>query len=152
MLLQVDDLGALLAVVTANAGNIESNRGALGILNRVGDWLLLMAHKARSNTVSCAVLQFVFTDAKHWRAISKGAKQTVYMRIVIAAVEVSCEARKLFYSLPTIKHILRGLSLLPGNVVIIWCLWLCRLRAAGATLRSIMTPAMPCTSCSWTIQ
>lgn len=48
---QVDDLGALLAVVTANARDIEGNRGALGVLNRIGDWLLLMAHKARANTV-----------------------------------------------------------------------------------------------------
>ena len=48
---QVDDLGALLAVVTVNAGNIEGNRGALGILNRIGDWSLLLAHRARANTV-----------------------------------------------------------------------------------------------------
>jgi hypothetical protein len=48
---QVDDLGALLAVVTANACNIEGNRGELGILNRIGDWLLLVAHRSRSNTV-----------------------------------------------------------------------------------------------------
>ncbi|EIE24233.1 cyclopropane fatty acid synthase [Coccomyxa subellipsoidea C-169] len=47
----VDDLGALLAAVTANAGNIEGNRGALGILNRIGDWLLLLAHRARANTI-----------------------------------------------------------------------------------------------------
>lgn len=44
-------MGALLAAVTANAGNIEGNRGALGILNRIGDWLLLLAHRARANTV-----------------------------------------------------------------------------------------------------
>ncbi len=48
----MDDPGALLAVVTANAGTIEGNRGALGILNRLGDWLLTLAHKARANTVS----------------------------------------------------------------------------------------------------
>ncbi|BDA46075.1 probable cyclopropane-fatty-acyl-phospholipid synthase at C-terminar half [Coccomyxa sp. Obi] len=48
---EVDDLGALLAVVTVNAGNIEGNRGALGILNRIGDWALLFAHRARANTV-----------------------------------------------------------------------------------------------------
>ena len=52
--LQVDDLGALIAVVTANAGNIEGNRGALGLLNRLGDWLLTLAHRARANTVSAA--------------------------------------------------------------------------------------------------
>ena len=50
--LQVDDLGALMAVVTSNAGNIESSRGALGLLNRLGDWLLMLAHRARANTVS----------------------------------------------------------------------------------------------------
>ena len=49
---QVDDLGALMAVVTSNAGNIESSRGALGLLNRLGDWLLMLAHRARANTVS----------------------------------------------------------------------------------------------------
>lgn len=47
----MDDLGALLAVVTVNAGNIEGNRGALGILNRIGNWALLLAHRARANTV-----------------------------------------------------------------------------------------------------
>ena len=50
--MQVDDLGALIAVVTANAGNIEGKRGALGLLNRLGDWLLTLAHRARANTVS----------------------------------------------------------------------------------------------------
>ena len=51
----MDDPGALLAVVTANAGNIEGSRGALGILNRLGDWLLTLAHEARANTVSRAI-------------------------------------------------------------------------------------------------
>ena len=50
--MQVDDLGALIAVVTANAGNIEGKRSALGLLNRLGDWLLTLAHRARANTVS----------------------------------------------------------------------------------------------------
>lgn len=45
-------MGALIAVVTANAGNIEGKRGALGLLNRLGDWLLTLAHRARANTVS----------------------------------------------------------------------------------------------------
>ena len=48
---QVDDLGALMAVATANAVNIQQKRGALGVLNRLGDWLLLLAHRARPNTV-----------------------------------------------------------------------------------------------------
>ena len=51
-MMQVDDLGALIAVVTANACNIEGKRGALGLLNRLGDWLLTLAHRARANTVS----------------------------------------------------------------------------------------------------
>ena len=52
--MQVDDLGALVAVITANAGNIEGKRGALGLLNRLGDWLLTLAHRGRANTVSTA--------------------------------------------------------------------------------------------------
>lgn len=56
--MQVDDLGALLAAVTANAVNIEGNRGALGILNRIGDWALLLAHRARANTVCPANLHY----------------------------------------------------------------------------------------------
>ena len=49
---QVEDLGALLAVLTANAGNIQSNRGKLGLLNWVGDKLLLLSHLGRSNTLA----------------------------------------------------------------------------------------------------
>jgi hypothetical protein len=49
--LQVDDLGGLMAVATANAQNIQGARGALGLLNRLGDWALLLAHRARANTV-----------------------------------------------------------------------------------------------------
>lgn len=45
------DLGSLMAVATANAINIESTRGMLGIFNRLGSRALLLAHKARSNTV-----------------------------------------------------------------------------------------------------
>ena len=45
-----------MAVVTSNAGNIESSRGALGLLNRLGDWLLTLAHQARANTVSATSL------------------------------------------------------------------------------------------------
>ena len=60
--MQVDDLGALIAVVTANAGNIEGNRGTLGLLNRLGDWLLTLAHRARANTVSCSNLYITGTS------------------------------------------------------------------------------------------
>lgn len=49
---EVDDLGKLLAVATANAYNIEDNRGMMGIFNWLGDRLLHAAHAARSNTVS----------------------------------------------------------------------------------------------------
>ena len=52
---QVDDLGALMAVATANAVNIQSQRGGLGLLNRLGDWALLLAHRGRSNTVRAAL-------------------------------------------------------------------------------------------------
>ncbi|KAL4447595.1 hypothetical protein ABPG75_004814 [Micractinium tetrahymenae] len=48
---EVDDLGGLLAVATANANNIEESRGLLGVFNWLGDRLLAMAHAARSNTL-----------------------------------------------------------------------------------------------------
>ena len=47
----MDDLGALLALLTANAGNIQASRGALGLLNWVGAGLLRLAHAARANTL-----------------------------------------------------------------------------------------------------
>jgi cyclopropane-fatty-acyl-phospholipid synthase len=47
----VDDLGAFMAVMTANAYAIEGNRGILGALNWVGDRLLYVAHLTRANTV-----------------------------------------------------------------------------------------------------
>lgn len=47
----VDDLGALLAVLTANARHIESARGLLGVLNAAGGAALHVAHLARPNTV-----------------------------------------------------------------------------------------------------
>lgn len=50
-LLKSGDLGSLMAIATANAVNIESTRGMLGIFNRLGSRALLLAHKARSNTV-----------------------------------------------------------------------------------------------------
>lgn len=46
----VDCLGAFMAVVTANAQGIESNRGVLGIFNWIGDRLLYIAHLTRANT------------------------------------------------------------------------------------------------------
>lgn len=46
-----DDLGAFMAVVTANARNIEASRGILGALNRIGDKMLYLAHLTRANTV-----------------------------------------------------------------------------------------------------
>ena len=52
---QVADLGGLLAVATANAGHIQESRGALGLLNWVGDKLLLLAHLARSNTIGRSI-------------------------------------------------------------------------------------------------
>lgn len=46
-MLQVSNLGSLLAVATANATSIESNRGMLGWLNWAGDRLLHLAHCTR---------------------------------------------------------------------------------------------------------
>lgn len=51
----MDDLGALLVMATANAVNIQESRGALGVLNWIGDKLLLLAHLGRSNTLSRSV-------------------------------------------------------------------------------------------------
>lgn len=47
----VDDVGALMAVITANACTIEGNRGILGAFNWVGDRLLYLAHLTRANTI-----------------------------------------------------------------------------------------------------
>ena len=52
---QVDDIGQLLAVATANAHQIQASRGGLGLLNWLGDKLLLLAHLARSNTLRRSV-------------------------------------------------------------------------------------------------
>lgn len=49
--MQVDDLGALLALLTANVVNIQAFRGMLGLLNWVGDGLLRLAHATRANTL-----------------------------------------------------------------------------------------------------
>jgi cyclopropane-fatty-acyl-phospholipid synthase len=47
----VDDLGAFLAIMTANARNIEASRGLLGALNWAGDKALYLAHLTRANSV-----------------------------------------------------------------------------------------------------
>jgi len=44
------DLGSLMAVITANAHSAESNRGMMGIINKIGAKSLLWAHAQRSNT------------------------------------------------------------------------------------------------------
>lgn len=46
----VDDLGSFLAVVVANARNLEGNKGMMGMLNWAGEKMLLVAHMQRSNT------------------------------------------------------------------------------------------------------
>lgn len=48
---EAEDMGALMAVVTANATNIQGSRGALGLLNWLGDRALYLAHRARANTI-----------------------------------------------------------------------------------------------------
>ena len=49
---EVDNLGALLAVATANAYNIQDKRGMLGVFNWIGDKMLHLAHMGRSNTAA----------------------------------------------------------------------------------------------------
>lgn len=51
---ECDDIGAFLAVVTANARHLEGKRGALGVLNWLGDWMLHLAHIGKSNTIQGA--------------------------------------------------------------------------------------------------
>ena len=46
------DLGCLMAIITANAVNIQAKRGALLLINWIGDKLLLAAHLARPNTIT----------------------------------------------------------------------------------------------------
>lgn len=48
---EVDDLGALMAILARNASQMHSNQGALGLLNWIGDRLLYVKHKFRPNTV-----------------------------------------------------------------------------------------------------
>mmetsp|Transcript_519 Transcript_519/g.1567 ORF Transcript_519/g.1567 Transcript_519/m.1567 type:complete len:846 (+) Transcript_519:245-2782(+) len=48
---EVDNIGGLLAIATANIKNIEGNRGKMGILNWLGGKLLYFAHRGRSNTI-----------------------------------------------------------------------------------------------------
>lgn len=45
------DLGCLLAVVAGNAVNIQNSRGALSLVNWLGEKLLLLSHMARPNTL-----------------------------------------------------------------------------------------------------
>lgn len=46
-LLQTRDLGALMELVACNAKSIEGGRGALGVLNWLGNAALRLAHMAR---------------------------------------------------------------------------------------------------------
>lgn len=48
---EVNSLGGLLAIATANARNIEGNRGKMGVLNWLGDRMLHLAHLGRGNTI-----------------------------------------------------------------------------------------------------
>lgn len=48
---EVDDLGAYLALLVANAPHFQQSRGLLGPLNWLGDRLLHLAHLARPNTI-----------------------------------------------------------------------------------------------------
>lgn len=53
---EVDSLGGLIAVLVANAEQIELSRGQLGILNWVGGKLSWLQHIRRANTVQQAKL------------------------------------------------------------------------------------------------
>lgn len=57
---EVDDLGALMAIMAGNAGRVEERRGALGPLNALGDRLLAAAHAARANTRAGAFAFYLF--------------------------------------------------------------------------------------------
>jgi len=57
---EVDDLGALMAILAGNAGQVEERRGALGPLNALGDRLLAAAHAARANTRAGKMVLFFF--------------------------------------------------------------------------------------------
>lgn len=46
-----DNLPGLLTLLCVNARQLEANRGALGVLNWLGDRVLYWAHRKRSNTV-----------------------------------------------------------------------------------------------------
>lgn len=48
---EVDSLGGLWAVITANAVEAQEQRGRMGVLNWVGDRLLYLAHLRRPNTI-----------------------------------------------------------------------------------------------------
>lgn len=46
----VDDLAGFMAIMVANARNLEGQKGLLGVANWVNDKLLAAAHAQRSNT------------------------------------------------------------------------------------------------------
>lgn len=52
MLLQVDDLGGLMAVAVANASAIEARRGALGLANWAGARLMAAAHRRQGKELT----------------------------------------------------------------------------------------------------
>jgi cyclopropane-fatty-acyl-phospholipid synthase len=49
--ISVDDLGSLMAVLTANARNVEKSRGMLGLLNWIGAKFMYIVHLTRANTL-----------------------------------------------------------------------------------------------------
>lgn len=62
---EVDDLGALMAILAGNAGQVEERRGSLGPLNALGDRLLAAAHAARANTRAGEFREFEFLVFSH---------------------------------------------------------------------------------------
>jgi cyclopropane fatty-acyl-phospholipid synthase-like methyltransferase len=50
--ISVDDIGGLMAVLTANARHMEQSRGILGVLNWIGAKLMYAAHLMRANTLA----------------------------------------------------------------------------------------------------
>lgn len=46
----VDDVAALMALMVANARNLEGQKGLLGVANWINDKMLVAAHARRSNT------------------------------------------------------------------------------------------------------
>lgn len=48
---EVDNLGALMAILARNVSQLHGNQGALGLLNWIGEKVLYIKHKLRPNTV-----------------------------------------------------------------------------------------------------